>query len=132
MNHLGFIESVIDELLLEEIRYSNLKEKLDLLETLLKGLSGLNTEASDIRENIKHKNGEALSPFFASLCITDIIRTRQFIRGAYFAIKDLLAKQEGPIRILYAGTVPYATLVLPILTKFRPDQVQLTLLELMI
>ena len=72
MEHTKVIESVMDEILLDEIHYDALSSKLDQLSTYLVSLSGLDTEGLISRENIKSENGEALSPYYAALCINDI------------------------------------------------------------
>jgi hypothetical protein len=75
--------------------------------------------------------GKAISPVFASMCITDSQRTKQFIYGTYLAIQAARIKFPGQtIHLLYAGTGPFATLCLPLTTVFRPDEVQFTLLDI--
>ena len=40
------------------------------------------------RKDIEYENGKALGTFWAALCLDDLVRTRQFIRGIDKAIKD--------------------------------------------
>ena len=47
------------------------------------------------------------------MCVDDIMRTRRFVRGVYHAMADMLNAREGKINLLYAGTGPFAMLVLP-------------------
>lgn len=77
------------------------------------------------------KFGRALPPYVAALCIKDMIRTRQTIRGVYNAIQQKTIEKKGnPVRILYAGSGPFATLLSPILPFFTPDRLQVQLLEI--
>ena len=76
-------------------------------------------------------NGLAVSPTMASMCLDDFMRTIQFMRGTHDAIVDL-AKTivDRPVRVLYAGCGPHATLALPLMTLFKCDQVVFTLVDL--
>src|SRR5688572_7879646 len=67
---------------------------------------------------VNTKYGRALPPYVAALCIKDMIRTRQTIRGIYRAIKDKLEENIKPVKILYAGSGPFATLLSPLTTCF--------------
>ncbi len=128
MKKIITIEGVMDEILKEEIHFLDLKDKLNEYSKELIQLSGLVLENEQNKKDIHHENGMALSTTFAARCIDDIIRTRQFIRGIYQAIEDLQLKKSKPITLFYAGTGPFATLSLPILTKFSPQELQLILL----
>ena len=101
----------MDEILLDEIHYDALSSKLDQLSTYLVSLSGLDTEGLISRENIKSENGEALSPYYAALCINDIIRTNEFIRGIYFALTYIDLYKGTAIKVDESGlTLPYMLL----------------------
>ena len=73
-------------------------------------------------------SGRAVSPTMAALCIREPFRTLAFIRGLAEAIADGLLP-ERPVRVLYAGCGPYATLALPLMTLFSPKQAVFTLLD---
>jgi hypothetical protein len=76
-------------------------------------------------------HGLAVSPMVAALCIEDFARTIVFIRGSYAAIA--LRRQQNParpVRVLYAGCGPYATLAVPLMTMFSPEEATFTLLDL--
>ncbi len=129
MIRIEVIEKVMDEILKEEIDYSTLKNKLEDFKLFLLSLVSLDLEEEQNRKDIQSENGIALCTTFAAMCINDIIRTRQFIRGVYKAVAQVRAQQSGPVKILYAGTGPFATLILPLLTKYDVDDLQLVLLE---
>ncbi|QIL38106.1 hypothetical protein G7074_01720 [Pedobacter sp. HDW13] len=60
----------------------------------------------------------------------EIFRTQRFVRGLYWAVKDKLAQKGSPVQVLYAGTGPFATLALPIMSQFSPEEVQFSFLEI--
>jgi len=82
------------------------------------------------RSHIKLPFGNAIGTFWAANCVKEVLRTQRFVRGLYLAIQDKLAQKSGPVHILYAGTGPFATLALPIMAQFTPNEVQFTLLEI--
>lgn len=76
-------------------------------------------------------NGLALSPTMAAMCTDDFVRTVEFIRGTYAAIKDIREwLTERPARVLYVGCGPYASLALPLMTVFSPTEATFTLLDI--
>ncbi len=81
------------------------------------------------RSHIKLPFGNAIGTFWAANCVKEVLRTQRFVRGLYLAIQDKLAQKSGPVHILYAGTGPFATLALPIMVQFTPEEIQFTLLE---
>jgi hypothetical protein len=78
-----------------------------------------------LRKN-KTPAGLAIDTRSAALCIFDMMRTRKFLLGIRDAIDEKLRIDPGqPVTILYAGTGPFATLLTPLITVFRPDQLQM-------
>ncbi len=76
-------------------------------------------------------SGKAISPSGAAHCLIEMKRTAVFLRGINKAINLKLAdKSEKPIRILYAGTGPFGSLVIPLLPLYKPTQVIVDLLEI--
>jgi hypothetical protein len=76
-------------------------------------------------------NGLALSPSMAAMCADDPVRTIEFIRGTQAAIMDIREQYpDRPARILYAGCGPYATLAIPLMTIFSPQEAVFTLLDI--
>ena len=104
----------------------NADDYFDLLTTQLQ----LDGHGLSNRESVLTQSGRAISPFEAAHCIKEFTRTKQFIAGLNAAIIDLQKKFPGEtIRILYAGTGPFAALVLPLTALYTCQEIQLTLME---
>jgi len=75
-------------------------------------------------------NGSVLSPYEAQECLTDPIRTIRFIQGGYAAIKAAMQKfSERPIRVLEAGSGPYAALSMVLASMFKEGEVEFIALD---
>ncbi len=75
--------------------------------------------------------GKAIDSFEAGMCVKEFMRTKKFIAGIYNAILD--AQERFPnqrIHIMYAGTGPFGTLMLPMTGLFLSSQIKFTLLEI--
>lgn len=76
-------------------------------------------------------NGLALSPAMAALCAQDVARTVEFLRGTHAAILHVRKREPArPVRILYAGCGPYATLAVPLMAALAPGEACFTLLDI--
>lgn len=74
--------------------------------------------------------GIALNTEEAAQCIKDFLRTKRFIGGVAAAVKERRQQYPGkPIRILYAGTGPFATLLLPLTALLSAAEMKWVLLE---
>ncbi|MGN7985758.1 hypothetical protein ACTJKC_00375 [Pedobacter sp. 22226] len=82
------------------------------------------------RKHIQSEMGEAIGTFWAAQCVKEILRTQRFVRSLYLAIKQKLSQKPGPVRVIYAGTGPFAALALPVMMHFSPAEVQFTMLEI--
>ncbi len=129
-NYKQALLAATEVLYTEKTDYLALSTAIKAYKELLLELSALDEDTSAAREDIHHANGKALGTFWAALCVDDIIRTKQFVHGIYNAIDDL--KQEGKqkIHILYAGTGPFATLLLPNMLRFPKDLISYTFMEI--
>lgn len=74
--------------------------------------------------------GVAINPELAAKCFTDYLRTHRFMLGAYQCVLQLLEQQQKTVRILYAGTGPFATIVLPLIYLFDQDQIEISAIEI--
>jgi hypothetical protein len=111
---------------------SELNHAVLKIHSLLSGMSGMNSDTVDSSDSLGTALpfGEALSPINAARCVSDAARTSKFCRGIYAALLE--AQQhftDDAIEILYAGCGPFATLVMPLVTQFKADQIQITLLD---
>jgi hypothetical protein len=86
----------------------------------------------DITEGeIASNEGLAISPTQAAMCAGEFQRTAIFLRGLHDAIAEAVElKSPEPVRVLYAGSGPYATLAVPLMTVFPPEKVRFTVLDL--
>jgi hypothetical protein len=75
--------------------------------------------------------GKALSPQDAARCVLDVTRTTQFLRGIYSALRKaqtLFPNQH--LEVVYAGCGPFAPLIVPLIKRFDPSQIDLTLVDI--
>ncbi|WP_320821484.1 hypothetical protein [Reinekea sp.] len=76
-------------------------------------------------------SGVAINPAAAAFCIKDYQRTLQFIAGIQAALCDLeRSLRSRPIRVLYAGCGPYATLLMPLLANWSAGRIECHLLDI--
>ena len=128
--HLTQLRKIAEVILADELDYQLLLNTMEEYKTLLLELSTIELEDIANRKNIQFENGVAIGTTWAARCVDDIIRTRQFIRGAFKAVDDKLDEKEAPVHILYAGSGPFATLILPLLATYSDSQIQITVLEI--
>jgi predicted RNA methylase len=81
-------------------------------------------------ETIVTASGKAIGPTYASSCIDDVFRTYKFICGIFKAVEELRKNGVKKVHIAYAGTGPFAALVLPLTTVFSEDEITFTLIEI--
>jgi len=116
-------------LLREEIDYLQLTNCIKDYRNLLESLTQIDLNKAENRTNV-NIDGVAIGTTWAALCLDDIMRTKLFIRGIAKAIADLKQQKKGVLQVVYAGTGPYATLILPLLPLYTEKDLQLTLLEI--
>jgi hypothetical protein len=118
-------KSILNSFLIEDER-----ESIEMLSDFYSGIS--NTFIKNESNNeVTLQGGIALSTAHAANCLNDSSRTARFIKGTYFAIKEL--KKRFPnerVDILYAGCGPYATILLPLLPLFSKDDFSVTFLDI--
>ena len=104
---------------------------LQELHQLLLQIGVIDIHDSNFNRDLITPSGKAIAPIWAAMCMTDFLRTQRFFRGIYQAVKDTMKKHpDERIHILYAGTGPFATLALPVMSLFSKDEVSITLLEI--
>ncbi len=115
----------------EHFIYSDLKNAADSLFDFFEEISQLDVNALKHNDAIYLSSGKAIGPYWAGRCVTEFMRTRQFLRGIYNGIQDLQKRFPNEIiHILYAGTGPFGTLIMPLTTLFKPSEIQITCLEI--
>ncbi len=114
----------------ETIDYKALSEAIQNYKQLLLQLSELDESQAEARADIHKSNGKALGTLWAAMCVDDMMRTKRFIHGIYKAMQDVVQQKKSPIHILYAGTGPFATLLLPNMLRFPKEQIQYTFMEI--
>jgi hypothetical protein len=128
---LNQLRAFANAILTDDYHPGQLRQSLHDFETWLLVLTDLQLASDGNRKNIDAKQGMALGPTWAAMCVEDIARTRRFVRGTYQAILQKRALNPArPVHVLYAGCGPFATLVLPLLTRFSATELQVTLIEI--
>lgn len=114
----------------DTINYVDLMTTTTELKSLLKNITGSDLNTDEGREHITCDNGIAIGTYWAALCIDDFMRTRQFVRGVHEAMKEKMSLQNDTIHIMYAGTGPFATLVLPLIFLYPKERFKYTFMEI--
>jgi hypothetical protein len=128
MFELGRITNILLE---DHIDYTAIRDACMALRNIFFEATGFDESLPETQAHISTEAGLAVGPLSAAFCITDMLRTRVFLRGLFEAIKDRLTiNPSKPVTVLYAGTGPFATLLVPLTTRFTPQQLQMVLLEI--
>jgi hypothetical protein len=126
------LKQIADELFHQEggDRLSAAVTELYSICSSVTGIDGNSEHAADLYETTL-PNGKALSPGDAARCMLDYSRTSKFLRGIYAAILEAQKRfPDTAIEILYAGCGPFAPLAIPLTSRFSPDELRLTLLDI--
>lgn len=127
------LQSITDTILDESTSRTRLREVLDDFSRLCTQVGGIKADVSfdgGAGDELL-PTGVAINPQAAAHCVADYGRTVAFIRGVNAAIAALLPRVDsGPLKILYAGCGPFATLLLPLIGRFGCNQLEVTLLDI--
>jgi predicted RNA methylase len=123
------LENITEKLLSNSISIAELKSTLIEYKSLLLSATSLDLNRAEHQTDIKLENGIAIGLSWAASCLDDTIRTRKFIRGTKLAIDQKLTDSKKPVHLLYAGTGPFATLILPLLSHYSEEELHVTLLD---
>jgi len=121
------LSNIADVLRKETLNYKELSESINEFQEIVSGIHSFRKNGEI--ESLHFDNGMALGTSNAAMCLKDCMRTKMFVKGIIEAIDTLASKSMGAIHILYAGTGPYATLLLPVLAKYSSERVKCSLLE---
>lgn len=125
------LKQITEMLIKSEDDYGEIKKATDDLYNLFLTVSGLKEEDEDCRKDYYLPQGKAIGTVWAAMCIKEFLRTKKFIRGVFLGIKHAQEKfLDRPINIVYAGTGPFATLLMPLITVFSSEEVKFTFLEI--
>lgn len=119
---------VTSEYFEDTLDYKKLSNSSKEYKYLLNEICGQNMDVENGKNDMEFDNGKALGTYWAALCLDDLIRTRQFVRGINKAVKEKVNKHKT-LHILYAGTGPFATLMLPIVFRYSKQEIKYTFLE---
>lgn len=122
----------LSQIILNDEKPGNLRAACFELYALFCEIVGLREDIEDTKthDGTILSQGKAISPLNAALCVREYKRTSQFLRGVLAAINELKSRfPNEKIEILYAGIGPFATLITPLLGRFSPDELNLTLLD---
>ena len=92
-------------------------------------------EFTDYCEQLNHNDhtntsqGKACSSNVAAMCTAEYMRNLRFQQGILRAIEDRL-KNNRPVELLYAGSGPFGSLVIPVLLLLKPGQVRVTVIDI--
>ncbi len=126
------MQSVVNELLNTNHDTDSLRQYLIQLNRVFTDISPVRGEETDAAKanNLVLQDGIALSPEFAAMNLRDVLRTTKYIRAVKAAIDSTLERLNGErVHLLYPGCGPYGTLVLPLLTLYKPGQLKVTMLD---
>lgn len=130
-NSIRQLREITQVLLSPDLNYMAVRNSCTALYDFFCSMAGFDINDPETTKHISTATGLAVGPYSAAFCITDIMRTRNFLIGIKEAIDDRLKLKQGkPVIVMYAGTGPFATLLSPLITQYRPDELQLILLEI--
>lgn len=125
------LKAITGDLIHPQINYSAVRNACFALQDFFCSLTGFNPEDRNNQVPFSTLAGLAISPYAAISCIIDIMRTRNFIMGVQEAVQSRIKLfPDRPVLVFYAGTGPFATLFIPLTTVFKPDQLQLVLMDI--
>lgn len=111
--------------------FALMKQSVDALYNVFSRITGVSPAQISVDKDIMLPSGKAISPSAAAHCLLEMKRTAVFLRGIHQAVLQKINDNTSePIHILYAGTGPYGTLVIPLLHLFTPDKIQVDLLDI--
>ena len=111
--------------------FAAMKNAIDILYEKFSNITNISAGQLNQDDCIQLQSGKAISKTSAALCLLDIGRTATFLRGINKALKKKKQEKSGvPTRVLYAGTGPFGTLVIPLLLLHRPCEIMVDLLDI--
>lgn len=111
--------------------FALMKRSVDELYRIFSTITGVTLDQLNSAEDVLLPSGKAISTAAAAHCLLEMKRTAVFLRGINKAISLKISEATGKsISILYAGTGPFGTLVIPLLTVYKPEELRIDLLDI--
>jgi hypothetical protein len=126
------LKEIADVLLSDRAGDERSEEAAAGLYSLCSSISGIDERSAGEHDpgGTRLPSGEAVAPADAARCVLDYRRTSGFLRGLHAAIREARRRFPGAAtEVLYAGCGPFAPLALPLATRFSPDEIRFTLLD---
>jgi len=127
------LSKITDQLLDEASSLTFLKQALDEFAALCGQITDIHPQATfdAWAGDTFLATGVAINPQAAAQCVQDYRRSVVFIRGVHAALIQLKREQpDRALRILYAGCGPFATQLLPLLSRFESNDLEIHLLDI--
>jgi hypothetical protein len=128
-NNINLVKEASSKLINCENDFYYMKQAVDNLYEIFKTITDIDINDLNTGEIIL-PSGKAISPSSAAHCLLEMKRTAIFLRGIKKAIDNKGNNNTGTINILYAGCGPYATLITPLLTMYKTNDLRITLLDI--
>jgi len=109
----------------------SMKLAVDQIYKIYSQITGVKINTIHQDKDILLPSGKAISTAAAAHCLLEMKRTAVFLRGINKAIALKLSQAaDKPIRILYAGTGPYGTLLTPLLPLYPSAELRVDMLDI--
>jgi len=109
--------------------FFQMKKAVDNLYEVFRTIT--NIDINDLNNgDILLPSGKAISPSAAAHCLLELKRTAIFLRGIKKAIDQKLDNNDRAITILYAGCGPYGTLISPLFTLYKAENIKVSMLDI--
>lgn len=128
---LAELKIITEILLADESSYGQIRNACTGLLNFFYQVTGFDETDTVNQKHLQSAAGQAVSPGAAAWCIRDFMRTRVFMLGLKEAIATKLqANPNKAVTVLYAGTGPFATLLIPLATMFNASELNMLLLDI--
>jgi len=119
------------ETLLASDDYQTIALQLQNIEHIYQQVSKAELIDSSWHQSCELTNGVGISPCDAMRCFQGTSRTAKYLKAVYQQVK-LLIKQypDRPVELVYAGCGPWGSLITPLLVMFKPQQLQVTFIDI--
>lgn len=128
---LNTYQSAVSHLLNESANAGLMTPFINDLKNYLGNITSISTDLDMNDWNDENTSqGVAISPVQAAKCTEETLRTQIFMQGVKLAIEERLKATTDDIHILYAGTGPYGTLLIPYLSVTKNPRIKVTLIDI--